>query len=501
MVAAPFLSSVNEQLAKAESTPVSTPRRLVAMFTHYGCLTNRWFPKKSHGTLLATDYESTTLKHLAPYAPKLLMPRGIRAMNEWSFEGTYGQTLDPHSQVCGSYFTCHPVTGRTHFDPTATGRSLDHVCAEQMSSSGLPLVLQIGGLANQGTALSFDAPNRVFPGIGSPVPLFTQLTNLFGPGDSSPDTYRFARGKSVIDLVRDDLASLRRVNMSQSDQRKLGDWAELLHQTSGPIAAQCSREAATARGLTEASVAEAAGNSNDIPALASLTMDLVLLSLICDHNRVVVMKFPPSRRFDWLDLSVDSHGLSHRNGSASMGGTCLPGVLEMIARIDDWYAQQFAALVGRLDSVDEGGEKLLDNTATVWFQEMSDGNSHNLNNLPLLQAGSCGGYFKVGQAVNVEDGSANLSGGHSDEDCVDGETPYQQIDAVGTPPDVATQPINKYFCSLMNALGVKAGADGFPLVNGTEVVTRYGMYDDTTLFGTDEPAVIKDPGEYQALRA
>ena len=36
---------------------------------------------------------------------------------------------------------------------------------------------------------------------------------------------------------------------------------------------------------------------------------------------------------------------------------------------------------------------------------MSDGNSHNLNNLPILQAGSCGGYFKTGQAVNVENGS------------------------------------------------------------------------------------------------
>ena len=45
---------------------------------------------------------------------------------------------------------------------------------------------------------------------------------------------------------------------------------------------------------------------------------------------------------------------------------------------------------------------MLDNTATVWFQEMSDGNSHNLNNMPILQAGSCGGYFKTGAAVNVE---------------------------------------------------------------------------------------------------
>ena len=127
VVAAPFLSSVRERFAKAEGTTVSTPKRLVTMFTHYGCLTNRWFPKKSHGALVAPDYEATTLKHLAPYASKLLMPRGIRAMNEWSFEGTYGQTLDPHIQVCGSFFTCHPVSGGELFTPKPTGRSLDHV--------------------------------------------------------------------------------------------------------------------------------------------------------------------------------------------------------------------------------------------------------------------------------------------------------------------------------------------------------------------------------------
>src|SRR5690606_27692953 len=84
-VAAPFLSSVAERAAKAAGTAVDTPRRLIVMFTHYGCLTNRWFPAVSHGPLSAADYQATTLKHLASFAPKLLMPRGIRAMNEWSW--------------------------------------------------------------------------------------------------------------------------------------------------------------------------------------------------------------------------------------------------------------------------------------------------------------------------------------------------------------------------------------------------------------------------------
>jgi len=207
--------------------------------------------------------------------------------------------------------------------------------------------------------------------------------------------------------------------------------------------------------------------------------------------------------FSWLGLNKDSHGLSHRIGTAFMGGACLDGVFEMIHTIDDWYAQQFAYLVGRLNSFDEGDVKLLDNTATVWFQELSDGNSHNLNNLPILQAGSCGGYFKVGQAVNVEDGSADMTVGNSENDCKNGNSDINGLDAVGTPPDVATQPINKYFCNLMNAIGVKAGADGYPAMGGTAPVERYGKYDDTKLFKGAGPsaATIKDPGEFTALKA
>ena len=58
-------------------------QRLIVFFTHYGCLTDRWFPAKSHGPLTTSDYMAMqTLAPLAPYANKLLMVRGIRSMNE-----------------------------------------------------------------------------------------------------------------------------------------------------------------------------------------------------------------------------------------------------------------------------------------------------------------------------------------------------------------------------------------------------------------------------------
>jgi hypothetical protein len=294
--------------------------------------------------------------------------------------------------------------------------------------------------------------------------------------------------------------------MSQSDRRKLSDWAELLHQTSGAVRPQCSVATAAALGLTSESVAAAQGSGTDLSKCTNVMLDLAVLTAICDMNRVIFMKFPPYSVFKWdgINHTKDAGSLARRVGSALMGGACVPGVIEMLHEIDDWYAKKFAYLVGRLDSIGEGDTTFLDNTATVWFQECSDGCSNNLNNLPILQAGSCGGYFKVGQAVNVEDGRPDMTRGNSEAVCGPGDTEFSstQVDSTGTPPEIANAPINKYYCNLMNAIGVKAGPDGFPKVGGTQEVTHFGKYDDTKLFADPEsPPLIKDPGEYKALRA
>ena len=47
---------------------------------------------------------------------------------------------------------------------------------------------------------------------------------------------------------------------------------------------------------------------------------------------------------------------------------------------------------------------------------------------------------------------------------------------------------------------MKGDSNGFPAKGGTAPVSCYGKYDDTTLFGTTTPAIIKNPGEYTELR-
>jgi hypothetical protein len=561
LVLAPFLGSVWERISRAAGTAgadaggASTgtyPRQLIVMFTHYGCITNNFFPVKSHGPLAAGDL-SPTLAPLAPYVGKLLIPRGIRAMNEWTEnnDGTngLGQGNDAHTQVVGTYFTCQPVTPNTNnpfdfsqetkFNAKPVGTSLDHVIAQQTSPSGTPLFLRVGNSGGSNgespqSNISYVLPAgaaagtaaNIYPGLGTPAQVLSALTGLFTPGTPmSPDSYAAVKGQSVLDLVKDDLETLKRVDMSMADRHKLQAWEDLLDstmQSMGPMGSQCNQALADMLGATQANVSQVGtpGLGTDVlTAMVTSSLDgadiysaVAVLAAMCNYRPVIVLKYPPNYTFSGLGIMEESASLAHRLDNAALQGSCYPNAIALLSKIDAYYAQKFGKLVGMLDSIQNSdGTTLLDHSAAVWFNEMSDGLAQNVNNLPIVQAGSCGGYFKTGWTINVDTtnpGAPDLSQGNSTSQCTDG-TANGMVDGIskgtGTDPMLANAPINKYYCNLMNALGVMAGVDGYPLKGGTAPVTKFGYSDKTQDFcggyGAVASATIHNPGEYTEFKA
>jgi hypothetical protein len=522
-VAAPFLSSIGHRSAKAQAA--AAPKRMIAMFTHYGCLTTRYFPMKSHGALVAEDLNTPTLKHLMPYVDKVLLPRGMRAMNEWTSSLKRGQGNDPHTQVVGSFFTCQPVTpntdnpfdftNATKFQAKPMGPSLDHVMAKQLSPDKTPLFIRIGNRTDSPqSAISYSAAETAFPGLGLPSQVYSGLTGLFddGGGPVNADTYATMRGKSVIDIVRDDLDTLARFDMSQSDKLKLEAWKELLDSTGNMMgSAMCAPTVIPATKADIDAVKGGAGSTDTLTRKVGSTMldetdvymNVAALAAICNANPVIWLKFPGGYTFSGLGVNMESHNASHRIGDPGMSGTCKEGVLDMLGKIDEYYAKKFAYLVSLLD-INEGDGKVIDNCAAVWFQEMSDGNAHNLNNIPVIQVGSLGGYFKTGWTVNVKDQTDTVPQGESESLCVDGMNMVNgTTQSTGTTATQAIEPINKYYVNLMNAMGVKAGADGYAAEGGQAEVTKFGMYDKTEDFigGGSKPSLINSPGGFDSLKA
>jgi hypothetical protein len=492
-LAVPFLSSLHRP-AKAQE--VVAPRRLVIFYTNNGCLTNRWFPKVENGAITEESLAGTTLSGLAPFASKLLFPRGL-AMFPRGFDLEVNGVVyfDPHDQGMGSKLTCAPIDPTDGSDHWALSHSLDHEVAKLVNpGTKSPLVLSVGAFFNPGVKqiLSYSAAQEPYAPETNPGNVYKTLTGLFpATGDGEAD-YRIKRGQSIIDLVSEDLNGFKKLNMSQADQKRVQDWLDLLRETEQQVVpATCNAETAAALGITDSAVSEATGNGFDMATAFTLGGDmmikLIALSMMCDSNRSILLHWPGYVKFQWDGLShqYDHHGLSHRNGSADVGGTCVSGVMDRIAEIDNWYAGRYVKLVSLLDSVTEGDGTLLDHSACMWLPELADGNAHNQDNLPIVIAGSAGGYLKQGQSVNLT--SKSLGTGNSEASCTTGADGEENSLNTGSGFNIQSVPLNKLYVTLINAVG---GA-----VSDFTPVDSFGTWD------TNDGPGITNPGELTALKA
>ena len=227
-----------------------------------------------------------------------------------------------------------------------------------------------------------------------------------------------------------------------------------------------------------------------------MMINLIALTMMCDANRMIVLQWPGFVTFSNIPTTMpdgttvmmmhtsDHHGLSHRNGSVAVGGTCAANVIDNIAQIDSFYAGKYSKLVHLINGIQEGGGSMLDNSMVMWLPELADGNAHNNNNLPIVIAGSGGGYLKQGQSINVD--TKTLGTGNSEASCANGNTSV----SFNTGSNTGNVPLNKLYVTLINAMGKN--------VSGFTPATTFGLTDYSDANGA---AGIKNPGELTTLKA
>lgn len=134
-------------------------------------------------------------------------------------------------------------------------------------------------------------------------------------------------------------------------------------------------------------------NSETFPAEANAMMDIVTHAFACDLTRVASIQL--SRGFSqivhsWVGATQGHHTVSHNDGDNR-------GIL---SAIDTWYAEQFAAMLAKLDAIPEGDGSMLDNTLVVWGREMAT-TSHRMQPMPLLFAGGTAMGLRTGRYIDV----------------------------------------------------------------------------------------------------
>ncbi|MCA9081310.1 MAG: DUF1552 domain-containing protein, partial [Planctomycetaceae bacterium] len=196
---------------------------------------------------------------------------------------------------------------------------------------------------------------------------------------------------SVLDDVQADLDKVSQL-VSAEDRQLLEEQTTFIRQ----MERQLSEAGATTLDHAVPQLEPGVREENDnIPKISKMQIDLMVNAFQADFTRVASLQFTNSvgqARMKWLEIDETHHTLSHEPDSNE-------DAQEKLTKINAWYCEQLAYLAQRLAETPEPGGigSMLDNTLIVWTNELGQGNSHTLDNIPFV----C-----IGGGLNVEMGRA-----------------------------------------------------------------------------------------------
>lgn len=479
----PFLESLAPRAAWG-----ATVKRLAVVFQCNGVNMSRWFPS-SYGAITTGTLAGTALEPLGPYASKLLIPRGIHMVPRGYGRDPAGG--DDHMKGMGHKLTAAPNAMTSERYPT--GPSLDAVVAKGINPGGKgPLNLAVG--PSSGGVLG----SAFYTAAGQPAPMFRDPWKAFqswtGTGGTTtapaptttaptgPSAAELAamRRNSVLDVVKAQMDALtRNPVLSAADKRKLDmhftavrglETAVAPAPSPSPTPSPTPEQTTPRCSLTDARTAEikaidptAVTRDSSYVKVTEMMMDIMALAMACDHNRVVTIQLARGAGgpvYSWcgdtLNKQYNHHALSHGNTTGGGEGPTLDASWKTsLFNVDQWHMRMMRRLLDNMARYTEPGGSVLDNSAVLYMNELSDGLAHSFMDLPVLIAGSAGGYLKQGQYLKVT--SATNTSNDSDA------------------------PSNMLLTTLANAVGYRK-SDGSPL----------------TTFGS---APTGKAGEFTALKA
>ena len=215
---------------------------------------------------------------------------------------------------------------------------------------------------------------------------------LFGVGHHSAKE-RIALQRSILDFVADDTRNLAK-KLGRNDQRKLGEYLDGVRSIEKRIAQAENFEMPD---VSEVPVPR--GIPDSYREHIRLMYDILLLAFKTDQTRVATFMLAhdgSNRNFRELEIHEGHHELSHHKHR--------PENLAKIAKIDQFYAEEFAGFLTKMRETKEvDGSSLLDNSQILYGSGLADPNRHQHHDLPIILAGRGGGQLNAGRRVVLKD--------------------------------------------------------------------------------------------------
>jgi len=386
----PFLGNL-PSLAAAAGAPEK--RRLVVVFSPDGVVKKNFWPAipgpfLTPGPVRVPAELPPILQPFEPFRDRLLTLQGVH--------DKVGGDGDRHMRGMGCLLTgieLFPGNIQGGGETPAgwsSGLSIDqeiksHLQARPETATrfgSLEFGVLVPNRADTWTRMVYAGPNKPVAPIDDPYQMFAKLYGQMKDRESM---------QSVLDELHEDLAKVAN-SLPAEDRRILEEHTTLVRDFEKELASHRETVGHPVPVLEQGIVEQ----NDRMPKISRMQIELVVSSLTADFARVMTLQFTNSvgqPHMKWLGVDEGQHELSHEPNTNE-------AAQEKLTKINAWYAGEIAHLAQRLAETPEpgGSGSLLDNTTILWTNELGEGNSHSLDDIPWVMIGG-GLGFQMGRAL------------------------------------------------------------------------------------------------------
>jgi Protein of unknown function (DUF1552) len=361
-------------------------KRLVVMFSPNGTVPKNFWPEEEGENFKFKEI----LAPLEPFQKQTLVLKGV--CDKVKGDG------DNHMRGIGCLLTgveLFPgnIQGGSHTPAGwASGLSIDqeiknYLQAQEASRTrfgSLEYGVLVPERADTWTRMVYTGPNKPVAPIDDPYQMFNKL---YGRKHDQQAL------KSVLDELQEDLKKVEQA-VSREDRQLLAEHTTLVRELEQELS-QSQAESKHAVPVLEPGVRE---DNDQMPQISKMQIELLVAGFAADFNRVATLQYTNSvggAKMRWVDVDEGHHELSHHEDSKQASQ-------DKLTRINKWFCEQLAYLAKRLAETPEpgGNGSLLDNTTLVWTNELGQGNSHTMDNIPFVLVGG-GLDFRMGRSLKL----------------------------------------------------------------------------------------------------
>jgi hypothetical protein len=371
-IALPWLESLPALAGNSAAAKAKAPQRFACMFIGDGISPPHWWAK---GKGAAMEL-GPSLKALVPFKEKLNVINGL-----FNREGDGG-----HARCTGNILSgARLLRGRT----IRGGVSMDQLLAkhfeEETATPSLVLGCEqpVSGFHESQYSMVY-ASHISWSNPDSPIPieLYPALAfdGLFGK----------KAGKlqgSILDDVLEQTNALRG-KVSESDRAKLEEYLTSVRETEQRVRRLNNLQKEEAP-MVPPGQRPPAGQPKDFREYARLMCDMIALAFQTDRTRVATLLLSrdlSGQVYPFLGIRDDHHSYSHSNTGPEYQA------------IVKCHVEQYAYLLGKLESMREGERTVLDNSCIMFVSE--HWNAHNGRRVPVVLAGGLGGKLATGRTLD-----------------------------------------------------------------------------------------------------